>query len=160
MNCVNLKELYEAIIDEIMDYATKKGSQELLDLQKNKNHSNLELAIFIIYNAKIDNSFKLYQNSLNTFLDNVKYQFDEIKIFPEISDDDCFLAYSLLCAVYCMFQEENEKILEKFNIKKFPKILKVIEEYSDIEKLENVYSNKFYSFTKSNINNIDNNIKN
>ena len=160
MNCVSLKELYEAIIDEILDFAKEKGNQGLLDLQKNKKYSNLELAIYIIYNAKIDNSFKLYQNSLKTFLDNVKYQFDEIKIFPEISDDDCFLAYSLLCAVYCMFQEENEKILETFNIKRFPKILKVIEEYSDIEKLENVYSNKFYSFTKSNINNIDNNIKN
>ena len=158
MDCTLLKDLYEAIIEEIIQYCKKKGNEKLIVTQKEKNYSKINMAIFIISNAKVENSFKSYQKFLTTFLDNIKYQIEEVKIFTDISDDDCFLAYGIMCGFYCMFKEKEESIFETFNIELFPKILEVIKQYTDIEKLKNIYINKLKSFTQEfvNVNNESN----
>ena len=158
MDCTLLKDLYEAIIEEIIQYCKKKGNEKLIVTQKEKNYSKINMAIFIISNAKVENSFKSYQKFLTTFLDNIKYQIEEVKIFTDISDDDCFLAYGIMCGFYSMFKEKEESIFETFNIELFPKILEVIKQYTDIEKLKNIYINKLKSFTQEfvNVNNESN----
>ena len=57
-----------------------------------------------------------------------------------------------------MFKKEEEAIFESFNIENFPKILEVIQKYTDLEKPKNIYINKFKSFTQEfvNINNKSN----
>ena len=158
MDCTLLKDLYEAIIEEIIQYCKEKGNEKLIVTQKEKNYSKINMAIFIISNAKVENSFKSYQKFLTTFLDNIKYQIEEVKIFTDISDDDCFLAYGIMCGFYSMFKEKEESIFETFNIELFPKILEVIKQYTDIEKLKNIYINKLKSFTQEfvNVNNESN----
>ena len=153
MNSLTVENLYEAIIDEIVDYSIKKGNTEMKNMQKAKKYSKLNLSIFVVENAKIDNVFKTYQKDFTNFLSNVKYQMEEIKVFTDISDDDCFLAYGLLCGLLCMFQEEKEIIFQSFNIEKFPRVLNVINEYTSIEKLKNIYNIKFENFCLEYINN-------
>ena len=93
MDYTPLKDLYEAIIEEIIEYCKKKVNEKLIEIQKEKNYSKITMAIFIISKAKFENNFKTYQKFLTTFLDNVKFQFEEIKLFTDISDADCFLSY-------------------------------------------------------------------
>ena len=150
MEFQTVENLFDAIIDEIVDYTNQKGNKEMANIQKDHKYSNLDLSIFVVKNAKIENAFKNYQKKFNEFLDNVKYQKEETKAFPEISDDDCFLAYGLLCGFLCMFKGEKETIFKKFNIEKFPYLFKVINDYTDIKNLKNIYDNKFGTFSKEN----------
>ena len=158
MKTITSEYLIEAIIDEIIDYGKKIGHKEITNMQNTKNYSKIDLSIFLIKNEKIDIYFKYYQNYLISFLNKIKSQSDEIKLFNHISNDDCFLAYGLLCGVYCMFKDENEAIFENFNIEKFPRILEVIKEYTNIKNLKNIYLEKLESFTNEFIDyrNIDN----
>ena len=150
MDSLTVENLFDAIINEIIDYSNKKGNKEMTNLQKAKNYSNLNLSIFVVENAKIDNAFRIYQKNFIEFLGNVKYQKEVIKVFTDISDDDCFLVYALLCGFLCMFKEEEETIFKSFNIEKFPYLLKVINVYTSIEKLKNIYDIKFENFSKEN----------
>ena len=150
MEFQTVENLFDAIIDEIVDYTNQKGNKEMANIQKDHKYSNLDLSIFVVKNAKIENAFKNYQKKFNEFLDNVKYQKEETKAFPEISDDDCFLAYGLLCGFLCMFKGEKETIFKKFNIEKFPYLFKVINDYTDIKNLKNIYDNKFGTFSQEN----------
>ena len=149
MDNLTLEDLNEAIIDEIIEFITKKENEEMDKILKKK--SKIDSAIFVISNAKIDNCFKIYQDCLKAFLNDTKYQIEEIKFFTYITDDDCFLSYGLLCGLYCMFKEEKETIFENFNIERFPRILEVIKGYTDVTKLKNIYLSKLKSFTKDNL---------
>lgn len=95
MNYLTLKDLNEAIIDEIIKFTKLKGNEGMDNILKEK--SKIDSAIFVISNAKIDTTFKTYQDCLKIFLDDIKYQMEEIKFFTDICDDDCFLSYGLLC---------------------------------------------------------------
>ena len=134
MDYKDLKDLYETKIEEIIEYCKKKVNEKLIEIQKEKNYSKINMAIFITSNVKVENNFKTYQKFLTIFLDNVKFQFEEIKLFTDISNDDCFLSYGVMCWFYCMFKEEEKTIFESFNTENFPKILVVIKLYNDIEK--------------------------
>ena len=48
MDYIPLKDLYDAIIEEINEYCKKKGNEKLIEIQKEKNYSKINMAIFII----------------------------------------------------------------------------------------------------------------
>ena len=155
MNHLTLKDLNEAIIDEIIKFTKSKGNKGIDNILKEK--SKIESAIIVTSNAKIDLTFKTYQDCLKIFLDDIKYQMEKIKFFPDISDDDCFLSYGLLCGLYCMFEEEKETIFENFNIERFPRIFEVIKGYTDVQRLKSIYINRLKCFINNSTNkNCDN----
>ena len=82
----------------------------------------------------------------------LSYQLEEVKLFADISDDDCFLSYGVMCGFYCMFKEKEKTIFERFNIEKFSMIFEVIKQYTDIKKLKNIYINKLKNYTQEFVN--------
>ena len=48
MDYIPLKDLYDAIIEEINEYYRKKENEKLIEIQKEKNYSKINMAIFII----------------------------------------------------------------------------------------------------------------
>ena len=48
MDYIPLKDLYDALIEEINEYCKNKGNEKLIEIQKRKNYSKMNMAIFII----------------------------------------------------------------------------------------------------------------
>ena len=98
------KDLYLALIDDINEYTGKIKNEEI---ENKENCSKLEHAISVLYNLKTGKNVKIYLRKLLDILNNIKYQFDEVKIFTECSDDDFYLSYGVLCAIFCIFKQDK-----------------------------------------------------
>jgi len=148
------KDLYIALIDDINEYTVKIKNEEI---GKKENYSKLEHAISVLYNLKAGKNVKMYIRKLLDILNNIKYQFDEVNIFTECSDDDFYLSYGVLCAIYGIFKQDKSngafEILDGFEIDKFPGISKIIQENNDIEKLRKFYLVKLENFVNQILNN-------
>ena len=48
MDYIPLKDLYNDIIEVINEYCKKKGNEKLIEIQKEKNYSKINMAIFRI----------------------------------------------------------------------------------------------------------------
>ena len=148
------KDLYIALIDDINEYTGKIKDEEI---GKKENYSKLEHAISVLYNFKAGKNVKVYIRKLLDILNNIKYQFDEVNIFTECSDDDFYLSYGVLCAIYGIFKQDKSdgafEILDGFDIDKFPGISKIIKENNDIEKLRKFYLVKLENFVDQILNN-------
>ena len=148
------KDLYMALIDDINEFTEKNRNEEE---EKKEDCSKLDIAISVLYYLKASKKIKIYIKKLLEILKNIKYQFDVVNIFTKCSDDDFFLSYGVLCAIYCIFKQdksdEDFKILDDFQIDKFPGVSKIIKENSDIEKLRKYYLLKLDNFVNHILNN-------
>lgn len=148
------KDLYLALIDDINEYTGKIKNEEI---ENKENCYKLEHAISVLYNLKTGKNVKIYLRKLLDILNNIKYQFDEVKIFTECSDDDFYLSYGVLCAIFCIFKQDKSdgtfEIFDGFDIDNFRGISKIIKENKDIEKLRKFYLVKLDNFVNNILNN-------
>lgn len=91
------------------------------------------------------------------FLTDLKSIFLD-ELFYDISDDECFYFYGMLCGYQILTKKSKESIFNQLCIKQFPLFYKMLKKYFDINELTNIYTYKYNFFfnekKKKNINNI------
>lgn len=148
MSSFTMNDLYEVLINELFDYIKTKGNEGMAKFLENEiNTSKIAILMDIVSRAGVKKEFKTYQDCVKDFLTDLEILISN-KINVTGSDGDFLRLYGILCAFLCIFEDKDETIFDNFNMDQFQKTFEIMKKLTDINKLANIYLNKFEGFKK------------